>query len=170
MFRIDWMNNEESAFSYYRSWRWFISIIQSPSNLINRRLHLILAWPYIRQIFSNSISNSLFMEQIKQIDEQYMFIQNEFLQFYNSYQNQIHYLIKTKDQYEFLCRRNEVFRQIDLFDDNKTEKNLEKYLQYWFHYDKQLISYFQTLEQSQVNEKPLIMNGGLLSDLLIISF
>ena len=110
------------------------------------------------------------MEQIKQIDEQYMFIQNEFLQFYNSYQNQIHYLIKTKDQYEFLCRRNEVFRQIDLFDDNKTEKNLEKYLQYWFHYDKQLISYFQTLEQSQVNEKPLIMNSGLLSDLLIISF
>ncbi len=144
--------NEELSFSYYRSWRWFISIIESPSNLINRRLHLILAWPYIRQLFSIQIQNSLFVQQIKQIDEQYMNIQNEFLIFYNYYQHQIHDLIKTKDQYEFLCRRNQVFQQIDLFCDNKTEKNLEKYLQFWFHYQKQLISYFQQLKQTQVTE------------------
>ncbi|CAF1119887.1 unnamed protein product, partial [Rotaria sordida] len=147
----DLINNDELSFSYYRSWRWFISIIESPSNLINRRLHLIIAWPYIRIIFINSIENSLFIQQIKQIDEQYMIIQNEFFQFYNYYQNQIHYLIKTKSEYEYLCQRYKIFYQIDLFNDNKTEKNLEKYLQYWFHYDKQLINYFQQLKQSQDN-------------------
>jgi len=79
-----------------------------------------------------------------------MSIQNEFLQFYNFYKNQIHYLIKTKIEYEFLCRKNQVFHQIDLFNDNKSEKNLEKYLQYWFHYEKQLNFYLQQLKQSQV--------------------
>jgi hypothetical protein len=79
-----------------------------------------------------------------------MSIQNEFLLFYNSYQTQTHHLIKTKPEYEFLCRRYQVFHQIDLFSDNKTGKNLEKYLQYWFHYEKQLIHYFQQLKQSQV--------------------
>ncbi|CAF1389080.1 unnamed protein product, partial [Rotaria sp. Silwood1] len=148
---VDLITNDELSFSYYRSWRWFISIIESPSNLINRRLHLIIAWPYIRIIFLNSIKNSLFIEQIKQIDEQYMIIQNEFFQFYNYYKNQIHYLIKTKSEYEFLCQRYQIFQQIDLFTDNKSEKNLEKYLQYWFQYDKQLIYYFQQLKQSQDN-------------------
>jgi hypothetical protein len=150
LIRSDLIDNEELSFSYYRSWRWFISIIESPSNLINRRLHLIIAWPYIRPLLLIHIEDLLFVQHIKQIDEQYMFIQNEFTRFYNSYQNQIHYLIKTKDEYEFLCRQNQVFHQIDLFSDNKTEKNLDKYLQYWFHYDKQLINYFQRLKQSQV--------------------
>ncbi|CAF5041861.1 unnamed protein product, partial [Rotaria sp. Silwood1] len=120
---VDLITNDELSFSYYRSWRWFISIIESPSNLINRRLHLIIAWPYIRIIFLNSIKNSLFIEQIKQIDEQYMIIQNEFFQFYNYYKNQIHYLIKTKSEYEFLCQRYQIFQLIDLFTDNKSEKN-----------------------------------------------
>jgi len=80
-----------------------------------------------------------------------MSIQNEFIRFYNSYQNQIHYLIKTKSEYQFLCRKNQVFQQIDLFYDNKSIKNLEKYLQYWFHYQNKLNFYFQQLEQSQVS-------------------
>lgn len=144
------INNDELSFSYYRSWRWFLSIIESPSNLINRRLHLIIAWPYLRSIFSNHNDDSLFIKQIKQIDEQYTTIQNEFIQFYNYYQNQTHYLIKTKYEYEFLCQRHQIFQQIDLFSDNKTEKNLEKYLQYWFYYEKQLIDHFQQLKQFQV--------------------
>ncbi|CAF3592808.1 unnamed protein product [Adineta steineri] len=146
----DLINDNDLSFSYYRSWRWFLSIIESPStNLINRRLHLIIAWPYIRLLFLIHIENSLFVEQIKQIDEQYMLIQNEFFLFYNHYQTQIHYLIKTKSEYDYLCRQKQVFNQIDLFLDNKTEKNLEKYLQYWFHYEKQLISYFQQLKQTE---------------------
>ncbi|CAF3764108.1 unnamed protein product [Adineta steineri] len=146
----DLINDNDLSFSYYRSWRWFLSIIESPStNLINRRLHLIIAWPYIRLLFLIHIEDSLFVEQIKQIDEQYMLIQNEFFLFYNHYQTQIHYLIKTKSEYDYLCRQKQVFNQIDLFLDNKTEKNLEKYLQYWFHYEKQLISYFQQLKQTE---------------------
>jgi len=111
---------------------------------------LIIAWPYIRLLFLIDIQNLLFIQQIKQIDEEYMSIQNQFFQFYNFYQNQIHYLIKTKLEYEFLCRQNQVFYQIDLFSDNKSGKNLEKYLQYWFHYGKQFHFYFQQLKQSQV--------------------
>ncbi|CAM4775034.1 unnamed protein product [Rotaria magnacalcarata] len=153
---FDFINNDELSFSYYRSWRWFLSIIESPSNLINRRLHLIIAWPYVRSLFLNYNENSLFIQQIKQIDEQYMSIQNEFLQFYNHYQNQTHYLIKTKYEYDFLCQRYQVFYQIDLFSNNKTEKNLEKYLQYWFHYDKQLIRCFQQLNQSQENDLTIL--------------
>ncbi len=138
------------SFSYYRSWRWFSSIIESPSNLITRRLHLIIAWPYIRELFLIDIQNLVFVQQMKQIDEQYISIQNEFFQFYNFYQKQIHYLIKTKIEYQFLCRKNEVFQQIDLFLDNKSERNLEKYLKYWFHYEKKFKFYFQQLKQSQV--------------------
>src|SRR6202034_3011920 len=89
-------DNSELTFSYHRSWRWFISIIESPSNIINRRLHLIIAWPYIRSLFLIDIDNLLFVQQIKQIDEQYMLIQNEFIQYYNFYKTQIHCLIKTK--------------------------------------------------------------------------
>jgi hypothetical protein len=147
---LDLINNEELSFSYYRSWRWFLSIIESPSNLINRRLHLIIAWPYIRSIFLIDNLNLLFVQQIRQIDEQYMSIQNEFIRFYNYYQNQIHYLIKTKSEYEFICRKNQVFQQIDLFIDNKSVNNLEKYLKYWFHYENKFNFYFQQLKQSQV--------------------
>ncbi|CAF1553476.1 unnamed protein product, partial [Adineta ricciae] len=149
--------NDELSFSYYRSWRWFLSVIDdSPSDLINRRLHLIIAWPYIRSLFVISTENSLFVQQIQQIDEQYMTIQNEFLRFYHWYQNQSHDLIKTKIEYEFICRKREVFQQIDLFSDNKTEKNLERYLQYWFHYEKQLIDSFQRLNHSQTNELDIL--------------
>lgn len=158
MIRNDVITDDALSFSYYRSWRWFLSIIESPSNLINRRLHLIIAWPYIRSLFSNQIPNSLFVQQIKQIDEQYMSIQNEFFQFYNYYQNQIRYLIKTKQEYEFLSYRYQVFHQIDLFSDNKTEKNLEKFLHYWFYYDKQLVNYFQQLKQSQVIDKNFLFD------------
>jgi hypothetical protein len=79
-----------------------------------------------------------------------MSIQNEFIQFYNYYQNEIHYLIKTKSEYEFICRKNQVFQQIDLFIDNKSVNNLEKYLQYWFYYENKFNFYFQQLKQSQV--------------------
>jgi hypothetical protein len=79
-----------------------------------------------------------------------MSIQNEFIRFYNYYQNQIHYLIKTKSEYEFICRKNQVFQQIDLFIDNKSVNNLEKYLKYWFHYENKFNFYFQQLKQSQV--------------------
>jgi hypothetical protein len=146
---LDLIQNQELAFSYYRSWRWFVSIIESPSNLINRRLHLIIAWPYIRLLLLVDVKDSLFVEQIKQIDEQYMSIQNEFIQFYNFYQKQNHYLIETKSEYEFLCRKNQVLHQIDLFQDNKSAKSLEKYLQYWFHYQNKFVFYFQQLNQSQ---------------------
>ena len=148
--RFEFINNDELSFSYYRSWRWFISIIESPSNLINRRLHLIIAWNYIRHLFLIDIENSLFVQQIKQLDDQYMLIQNEFIKFYTYYQNQRHFLIQTKSEYEFLCRRHQIFQQIDLFSDNKSENNLEKYLQYWFYNDKQLTNYFQQLKQCQV--------------------
>ena len=144
------MGNEELTFTYYRSWRWFVEVIQSPSNLINRRLHLIIAWPYIRLLFLCDTQDSLFIQQIKQIDEEYMTIQNEFIRFYHWYQNQIHDFIQTKSEYEFLCRKYEVYRQIDLFEDNKSKKNLEKYLQYWFHYQTKLTKYFQQIKQSQV--------------------
>lgn len=143
-------DNEELLFSYYHSWRWFLSIIESPSNLINRRLHLIIAWPYIRELFLIDIQNSLFVEQIKQIDGEYMSIQNEFFQFYSFYKTQTHHLIKTKSEYEFLCRKNQVFQPIDLFNDNKYVKSLEKYLQYWLHHEKKFNFYFQQLKQSQV--------------------
>lgn len=79
-----------------------------------------------------------------------MSIQNEFFHFYNFYKTQIHYLIKTKSEYEFLIRKNQVFQQIDLFIDNKNTKNLEKYLQYWFQYQYKFNFYFQQLKQSQV--------------------
>ena len=142
--------DDETAFSSYRSWRWFYSIIECPSTLIHRRLQLILAWPYLRALFLVDVDDSLFVRQIQQIDEQYMAIQNEFLRFYRFYQNGKHDLIRSQVQYEFLCRRNQVLSQIDLFTDNKSEKNLKKYLQYWFQYERQLSNDFQQLRSSQV--------------------
>lgn len=115
----------------YENWRWFYSIINCPSNLITGRLHLIISWPYIRQLFSFHLQENLFVEQIKQIDNEYLQIQNEFLEFYRFYSKENEYLFDSSEQYENVCRRKEIFHQIDLFADNKNPSNLDKYLQFW---------------------------------------
>lgn len=159
LLRSDLVGDEELSFSYYRSWRWFISVIESPSNLINRRLHLIIAWNYIRLLFLIDGENSAFPEQIQQIDEQYMSIQNEFIRFYQFYQTQTHYLIETKLEYEFLCKKHEILSQIDLFQDQRSAKNLEKSLQFWFHHQKKLAFYFQHLKLSQASDIVILLEG-----------
>ena len=139
----------DERFSLYRSWRWFVSIIECSSNEIPRRLHLIIAWNYIRKIFLGKKSNDLFSQQIELIDEEYMKIQNEFLRFYQVYQQRNHSFIQTKEEYDYLSRKYQIFQLIDLFHhQQKSEKSLEKSFQYWNNSQTDLDIYFKQLKDN----------------------
>lgn len=144
----------DERFSLYRSWRWFVSIIECSSNEIPRRLHLIIAWNYIRKIFLGNNSQDLFSQQIELIDTEYMKIQNEFLRFYQIYQQRTHSFIQTKEEYDYLTRKYQIFQSIDLFNHQiKSEKSLQKSLHFWNHFQPLQLqdnysSIFDSIEQT----------------------
>jgi hypothetical protein len=76
-------DDDEEALDLYRSWRWSTSIVQSSTNdFVSRRLHLLIAWPYIRSLFLLVTSTPLI------------------------------YIDQNDDEYAFLCSRNQVFHLV----------------------------------------------------------
>ena len=144
------IDGEEKAFEFYRSWRWLTSIVQSSTNdFVSRRLHLIIAWPYIRSLFLVPTSTPLIY--IDQIDEQYMAIQKEFLEFYEHYRLAPPYLVVNRDEYALLCCRHQVFDQLDLFRETNNEKSMEKSLHFWTEHDVDLRRAFSTSGESPLD-------------------